>query len=165
MKDEYIKETFRVIYKQTSLYSKDPVTQVGALIVNEDESRSVYGANRPPPSVKLTDERRERPAIYGYINHAEEDSVFRCAKQGVSAEGAIMYAPWSACLKCAKSIISAGIYTLVRHKEMMEKTPAKWIDDIKFGDSLLREANVEIIEWSGVVGDCTNMFGGEIWLP
>lgn len=45
--------------------------------------------------------------------HAEQSAILQCAKYGVSTRGATLYCTLAPCLQCAKSIVMAGISTVI----------------------------------------------------
>ena len=51
--------------------SKDPITQVGAVVIDKDNRQRAAGYNGFPRGVKETDERWERPLKYKFAVHAE----------------------------------------------------------------------------------------------
>jgi dCMP deaminase len=162
--DELIRGYFGSAYRYASLHSDDPNTHVGAIILAADGRMSI-GANAFPIGVKITQQRQQRPVKYDYLLHAEESAIIEAARDEVSTIGATMLAPWAACSRCGRQIIQAGITRLIRHTEMMQRTPEKWIADIKLADEMMIEAGVEIVEWSGVVGNCKHLLNDEVWRP
>lgn len=47
------------------------------------------------------------------VIHAEHACLNKCAKEGVSCEGATMYVTLACCLHCASSVIAAGIIEVI----------------------------------------------------
>jgi deoxycytidylate deaminase len=77
-----------------------------------------------------------------------------------------MVCPWAACCDCARSIICAGIKTLVVHKERMDMTPEHWRADVDDALNMLSEAAVEIIHFEGPVrGALPILADGKLWSP
>lgn len=126
--------------------SKDPSTQVGAVIVYEDNGICSTGYNGFPRGVADDPEenasRYMRPAKYLYTEHAERNAIYNAAKQGHSTEGAKMYVQFFPCAECARAIIQAGI------KEVY--TPEPDLNNQQWGDSwfvsgiMLAEAKVKV---------------------
>lgn len=162
--DSDIRDFFKAAYKFAKETSDDPITHVGAVVVSVDLMASI-GSNHFPLGVAATKDRTDRPQIHDYIMHGEETSIIAAARAGVPTAGATMFGPWAACRRCARQIIESGIVRLIRHKEMMDRTPDRWIADIRAADGMMREAGVEIIDWSGRVGGVTHLINGEVWKP
>jgi dCMP deaminase len=121
-----------------ALLSDDPVTQLGAVIV-KDRKAIMNGCNHFPKGVRLTAERLERPKKYEFMEHAERNVIFNCARWGKSALGCTLYAPWYACADCARAIIAAGIRKVVGHKQLFDKTPKRWKASIETGNIMLKK--------------------------
>ncbi|HLC81279.1 MAG TPA: deaminase [Candidatus Nanoarchaeia archaeon] len=103
----------RKAYSFASIFSDDPVTNSGAIIVSDGAIVS-EGANRISKGIEATaDKLVDREWKYEFIVHAEQEAIFRAARNGKATAGAIMYAPWMACTPCAKAIIASGITTLI----------------------------------------------------
>ena len=47
------------------------------------------------------------------VIHAEQACMNKCAREGVSSEGAIMYITLASCLHCASNIIAGGIKEVI----------------------------------------------------
>ena len=128
------------------MYSDDPDTKVGCGVQLKD-GRDYYGCNKLPDRAACGDDhvpptRLCRPEKYKWIQHAEQNVICWCAKQGVSLCDATMYLPWFPCGTCAQAIIGAGITKLVCYKPDM--TNPKWSDDFRVAKTMLEEAAVTI---------------------
>lgn len=131
--------------------SKDPSTQIGAILVDSHERVVAAACNEFPYGVKETAERWERPLKYEVIEHAERNAIYEAARHGQCTEGLTMYGTWAACADCARAIIQAGIVKLVRHTEAGERNHATWIGSVSRGDELMLEAGIEIVDYSGKI--------------
>jgi dCMP deaminase len=149
---------------QEATKSPDPSTQNGAVIVTTD-GVSIYDHNRFPDKVKLTRERLERPLKYEFIEHAERNVIYRCAKLGHSTHGATMYVPWFACSDCARAIIQAGIAHVVGHQRMANDTPDRWKESIANAMTMLEEAGVGMTMIEDVLDGPKILFNGKWWTP
>lgn len=125
-------------------YSDDPRTKNGAVLVGRNGSWILSGANKLPSLVSRLPERLVAPAKGVYMEHAERAAIFQAARFGCATDGATMYCPWFACTDCARAIIEAGIAEVVGHTKHRELTDARWIDTVKQGDAMLREAGVRM---------------------
>ena len=103
---------FMGLAKLTANMSKD-TTKVGALLVGENKEILITSFNGPPIGVKDTPERFERPAKYLFASHAEQNIIALAARNGIKTEGKTIVCTHSPCSACAKSLIQAGIKTVV----------------------------------------------------
>jgi dCMP deaminase len=144
--DEYFSEFAYV----ARVKSKDPSSQIGAVIVGPDNQLISAGFNGFPRGTDESDPRRwERPIKYEYVCHAEENAIYNAARHGIALRGATLYLagfgpPTVPCTHCAKAVIQSGITRLVGrpYKEARED----WLADLYFAKMLLEEARVEVIE-------------------
>ena len=110
--DEY----FMGIALLSALRSKDPSTQVGACIVNEDKRILSMGYNGMPRCCSDDDfpwDKNDNPlnSKYLYVCHAELNAILNCAVGGV--RGCTVYTTLFPCNECAKAIIQSGIAEVV----------------------------------------------------
>lgn len=96
--------------------SKDPGTQVGACIVNQDNKIISTGYNGFP--IGLDDDlfpwEREgdfRSTKYAYVCHAELNAILN--NPGTSLKGCRIYVALFPCNECAKAIIQSGIREVI----------------------------------------------------
>jgi dCMP deaminase len=61
--------------------------------------------------------RFERPTKYFYMCHAEANSIFLAARNGIKTLGSHIYTQGIPCADCAKAIIQAGIKKITVHKQ------------------------------------------------
>jgi dCMP deaminase len=123
--------------KHVSTRSKDPNTQVGAIVVNHNHDVIATGYNGFPPGCVDNDKLWERPTKYDRVIHAELNAIARAARRGHAIEWGIMYVTAFPCLPCAKAIIAAGIVT-VYHGPCLHG----WNEDHRKAKDLLNEAGV-----------------------
>ena len=126
------------------LFSKDPHTKVGAILLAEDFSRIIsIGTNGFPRKMNDdTPSRWERPTKYKYVCHAENNAIANAARHGASTDNAIIVVTKFPCSNCTKLIIQAGIkkiYTLKPDYDSMV-----WGDDAKISKEMLDEVGIEI---------------------
>ena len=96
--------------------SKDPNTQVGACIVDQDNRILTVGYNGMPSGCNDDEMPWDREgegmaSKYFFVCHAELNAILNY--RGGSLEGAKMYVTLFPCNECAKAIIQAGIKTIV----------------------------------------------------
>ena len=128
-------------------WSKDPSTQVGAVIV--DGMRRVVGEgyNGFPRGIEDTEERlNDRPTKYAHIVHAEPNAILNAI--GPVAGCTIYTWPFPPCAECAKLIIQAGLARVVCPTATDEQR-ARWGKSLDLAESLFREAGVVVEYVSG----------------
>ena len=132
-------------------YSRDPSTQNGAMLCDEDGTILVGDHNRFPKGVHdhygLNAARWDRPLKYSYIEHAERGAIFAAAKFNICTNHRTLVAVWAACADCARAIIQSGVTRLVRLPNGGKPyNPEQWAESIDHGDIMLHEAGIEIVE-------------------
>lgn len=134
------------------LKSKDPSSQIGAVIVGVDKQVLSTGFNGFPRGINELDETRwERPIKYQYVEHAERNAIYNAARTGVSLKGATLYLcgfgpPTAPCTECAKAIIQSGIARVVGFA--YKPVQAGWEESLDFALKLMKEAGIEFCEFS-----------------
>ena len=120
--DEY----FMGVALLASQRSKDPSTQVGACIVDEDKRILSTGYNGFPKGCS-DDEfpwNRDESAgetKYQYVVHAELNAILNAS--GKKLAGATLYVGLFPCNECAKAIIQAGIKEVIYLSDKYHGTP------------------------------------------
>ena len=145
----------------------DRSTRNCALLINPVTGEEVaYGLNRYPSAELANDSRNhERLRKYAFIEHAERDAIFKCAKNGIATQGLIMVCPWACCPECARAIVFAGIPLVVAHKQAFDMTPERWREPIEQGMEILQSGGVVYHLWDGKVDEVQNLFNGSYWRP
>jgi dCMP deaminase len=125
-----------------SIRSKDPSTQVGAVIVKNNNILST-GYNGFPRGVNDNDESRyERPEKYLWTIHAEENAIFNASRNGVALEDSILYVtPMHPCLDCAKAIAQSGIKEVVVEQLFEHEA---WLDNFKKAGKIFKAARIVV---------------------
>ena len=94
--------------------SKDPNTQVGACIVDENNIILSTGYNGLPIGCSDDEyswEREGSDTKYQYVVHAELNTILNAT--GRSLRGGVLYVTLFPCNECAKAIIQSGIKEIV----------------------------------------------------
>ena len=117
-RDDYLTwdEYFMGIAMLSALRSKDPSTQVGACIVNDDKRILSMGYNGMPRCCSDDEYPWDRDgdplnSKYLYVCHAEFNAILNCERGNV--RGCTVYVTLFPCNECAKAIIQAGISEVV----------------------------------------------------
>ena len=127
--------------------SKDPSTQVGACIVDNDNKVVSIGYNGMPRGIADTDLTWEKGeglhSKYLYVCHAEFNAILNI-RNGSSLKGCTVYVTLFPCNECTKAIIQTGIKKIVYLSD-------KYADTIGMQASrkMLKLAGVEVEEYKG----------------
>jgi len=125
--------------------SKDPSTKIGAALVRGDNIVSI-GYNGFPRGIEDTQERlNNREEKYFYVVHAEANAILNAARNGIATKGSVLYTSGMPCNECAKSIIQAGIQTVVLHKQYPSLSHGKWNKSVSKALEMFNEAGIHII--------------------
>ena len=105
-------ERFLELAKLVGSWSKDPSTQVGAVIVDDNKRIVSIGFNGFPKGVEDSEKRLvDREEKYAIIVHAEANALMFA---NTSVEGCTLYTwPFQPCSRCAGLIIQSGIKRVV----------------------------------------------------
>lgn len=129
---------FIALAEHVAGWSKDPSTQVGAVIVRPDLTVASVGYNGFPRGVqdfpgRLADRQQKYPRIV----HAEANAIMN-AKEPV--EGYTLYvSPLFPCPNCAGLIIQSGITKVVVSSG---EVPEHWLEPFRISLEMLTEAGV-----------------------
>ena len=110
--DEY----FMGVAKLSAKRSKDPNTQVGCCIINQDKRIVAVGYNGMPRNCEDEDfpwnvrEGRLHETKYAYVVHAELNAILNAT---TSLKDCVLYVTLFPCNECMKSIIQSGIKEIV----------------------------------------------------
>lgn len=105
--------------------SKDPNTQVGACIVDEDNIIISTGYNGFPKDCsddEFSWSRTGNDTKYAYVVHAELNAILNSG--GKSLKGASIYVSLFPCNECSKAIIQSGIREIVYLSDKYAATDA-----------------------------------------
>jgi len=135
-------ERFTDVARLVASWSKDPSTQVGAVIVDTKRRVIGLGYNGFPRGVADTPERyADREQKYPRVVHAEANAILNAIG---SVEGCTLYGwPLPPCAECAKLIIQAGI-TRVVSRHLGSGTTEKWHESWAVACDMFLEAGVEV---------------------
>ena len=130
---------FLELAKLIGSWSKDPSTQVGAVIADDNNRILSIGYNGFPKGVEDSEKRLfEREEKYAIIVHAEANALMFANK---SVEGCTIYTwPFEPCSRCAGLIIQSGIKRVVSviHPEK------RWEKNFTISRQLFKEANIPV---------------------
>jgi len=139
MKSTKWDKRFLDLAKLCGSWSKDPSTQVGAVIVDGNNRIVSIGFNGFPQGVEDSEERLvDRERKYDIIVHAEANALMFANK---SVEGCTLYTwPFQPCSRCAGLIIQSGITRIVSIKENNNL----WENNFSLARQLFKESGVSL---------------------
>lgn len=130
---------------EIATWSKDPNTQVGAVVVGSKGQILSQGYNGFPRGISDTTKRlNDRDIKLSLVVHAEMNAIFNATSNGVSLEGSTIFIHGlPACSECAKGIIQVGIRKVVVSKQCIESRP-HWNDSWNKSKAMFAEAGVAV---------------------
>jgi dCMP deaminase len=132
-------QRFLQLAAHVATWSKDPSTQVGAVLVGKDKRQVALGYNGFPPGVADSHFRlHHREAKLRYTIHAERNVLDNAA---FPTAASTLYVTHPPCCNCTLSIISKGISRVVS-SPMSADFASRWAGEIFQSRALLDEANV-----------------------
>lgn len=141
-RSDYLKwdEYFMGIAQLSAMRSKDPSTQVGACIVDDQHKVVSIGYNGMPRGI----DEEQLPWGHGqgidskylYVCHAEFNAILN-TRDGAHLNGCTLYVTLFPCNECAKAIIQVGI------KEMV------YLEDLH-ADQIIYQASRKLLSMAGV---------------
>ena len=142
--DEY----FMGLAHLSALRSKDPNTQVGAAIVDENHRVVSVGYNGFPTGVSDDEfpwsrEGNVLTSKYAFVVHAELNAILNSQR---SVRGCTIYVSLFPCNECAKAIIQSGIKKIV-----YESDKYNGVDTNIASKRMLKAAGVELIRISNTI--------------
>lgn len=137
--DEY----FMGLAHLSALRSKDPNTQVGACIVDQDKKVVSIGYNGMPRGCADEDFPWEREGgfldtKYAFVVHAELNAILNSPRP---VKDCTLYVSLFPCNECAKAIIQSGIRKVIYESDKYDGTEGNIASK-----KMLKEAGVELIK-------------------
>ncbi len=128
--------------------SKDPNTQVGACIVDENQRVVSVGYNGFPYgcSDDVFPWDREGSVFetkYAYVVHAELNAILNAPR---SVKGCTLYVSLFPCNECAKAIIQSGICKIVYESDKYGQT-----ESTRASKRMLKAANIELVQLASTI--------------
>lgn len=120
-------------------WSKDPSTQVGAIIVDPRHRVVSHGFNGFPRAV--TDLAVDRDEKLRRTIHAEENALLFAHRP---VEGCTVYLTHPPCARCAAKLIQSGIARVV-HPQPDAGFAERWAADMTSALAMFSEAGVEVL--------------------
>jgi dCMP deaminase len=138
-------EYFMEIALLSAKRSKDPSTQVGACIVNDENKIVGIGYNGLPNGISDDDLTWERNGCfldtkYAYVCHAEMNAIMNCTQL---PKGCTIYVTLFPCNECAKLIIQSGIKKVIYLENKYKDS-----DSVKASTILMEKSGVEFCRYN-----------------
>ena len=132
-------ERFLAMARLVAGWSKDPSTQVGSVIVDQNNRIVSLGYNGPPRGVK--DGYSDRDQKIRRTIHAEKNaaSFAKC-----DLTGCTIYVTHPTCSPCAAFAIQQGIKTVVFYEGNSDFL-SRWQEDYDEAMAMYAEAGVEVV--------------------
>ena len=136
-------EFFMGVAMMAARRSKDPSSQVGACLVDDDRKVVSIGYNGMPRGID--DEAipwgqgQCLDSKYLYVCHAEFNAVLN-TRDGAALKGCTLYVTLFPCNECAKALIQVGVKKIV------------YLDD-KYHDHLEEVASRRLLDMAGILYD------------
>jgi dCMP deaminase len=135
---------FIKLAEEVSTWSKDPSSQVGAVIVRPDRTIASVGFNGFPRGVEDCHERiSNRDTKLLYTIHAEMNAILS-AKEPLKGYSLFVW-PFQPCAHCAASIIQSGIKEVYCPFNAHLDSYERWADSFKAALQMFDEAGVRVI--------------------
>ncbi len=128
--------------KLVSGWSKDPSTQVGAVIVDPDRRVSSLGYNGFPVGVSDDFRLDIRETKYKMVVHAESNALLFATSN--LDECTIYTYPFMPCTTCAGMIIQTGIKRVVSYKT----NTFRWAEEFETSREMFAESDVVLTEYT-----------------
>ena len=109
--DYYVALTYMIASR-----SKDPSTQVGAIIADQSNRPLGIGYNGAPQSIPDKEINWKRPDKYIYVEHAEINAMDHASYGVHSLQGSTIYVSAMPCPNCMRRIVSRRIRRVVYGK-------------------------------------------------
>ena len=131
-------KNFLQLAQMVSVFSKDPSTKVGAVIVDDDNRVISIGYNGFPKGIKDDSRLNNRGLKYDMVVHAETNALLFA---NTSVKGCTIYTwPFQPCSRCASLIIQAGIRRVVS----AENKEIRWLNNFQLARDMFVESGVKL---------------------
>jgi len=141
---EWWDRKFLSLTAEVASFSKDPSTQVGAIIISPERRIMSTGYNglpkHIPDSVEILNDRKLK---YPLVNHAEKNAFEYSDEYGLNVSGCTIFTwPFLPCTNCYELIKNHKITRIVAP---VDNNP-RWIEHFEQIRLLCKKDNIEIVE-------------------
>ena len=135
-------ERFINLAAHVATWSKDPSSQVGAVIIRPDRSVASVGFNGLPRAVSDDPARlADRDQKLLFTVHAELNAIL-AAREPLHGCSIVVY-PFQPCAACAAAIIQAGISEVICPES---PDTSRWADSFHAARTMFHEAGT-VVRW------------------
>ncbi len=130
---------FVILSRQVSLWSKDPSTKCGAVVIRPDRTVASVGYNGFPRGVPdYQTHLEDREMKYPRVVHAELNAILNAREP---LHGCVLYQwPGQSCSSCSAAVIQAGIVRVVN--PYSEGHGGQWAESQAIGLEMFKHAGV-----------------------
>lgn len=133
---------FLELAAHVATWSKDPSTQVGCVLVDEQRRVVGMGYNGFPRGVGDGPERYDdRPTKYAMVVHAEANAILNAVGE---TRGCVAYVTHHPCATCSGLLIQAGVRAIITH-ETPPGLAERFAESFAHSRTMLKEADIGII--------------------
>lgn len=138
---------FMMLAVVVAMRSKDPNTQIGAVIVDKDHKLVSTGYNGTADGMSDDDIDWSRPAKYPYIIHAEKNAIDQYLhSRGKIEAGVTMYVTGQPCSACMNNALHNKVRKVVYGPQVINMVDeAEW-DQVR---EIAKKGKVELARFSG----------------
>ncbi|MDR2190036.1 MAG: cytidine deaminase [Candidatus Peribacteria bacterium] len=147
------------ITREVAQRSKDPSTQVGCVIVDQQNRPVSFGYNGRIAGSDESYFTYERPQKYYAVIHAEMNAILFAKK---SLEGCKLYCTYACCENCLKFIIQAGIKEVIYEKAFLNSYTTQTKGSMQYPEAF--EAATRLIKASEPLGFSIHNINGTPYL-
>lgn len=140
---------FMCVAEALATMSKDTSTKVGALIFGPGYEIRSQGWNGAPRGSRADVDSRfkDRDEKLFWAAHAEMNAITNAARTGTPTEGSALLATHFPCMRCAVSIVQAGIAEVIC-PEPEGGFAERWAEDIRRTKELFYECSVRLVTFT-----------------
>lgn len=145
MKQEKAEKYYKLATHFAELFSKDPSTKVGCIILAPESHQILsMGYNGMPRGIDETKmDRWHRPTKLMWCEHAERNAIANASRHGTPLENGIAIITMFPCAECARMLIQSGIKTIVSEKP--DIINSRWSESFKCSLEMFQEVDIKII--------------------
>lgn len=130
-------------------FSKDPDTQVGAVVISDNNEPLGWGYNGPPREISDFQVNWDRPYKYDFMRHAEINAITFCG--GRNLKGATLYVTAPPCKKCMLDIAASQIRKIIYfpYQSKDGNSMLHKYEDLVIAEEIAKLASITLSEFKG----------------
>jgi len=130
----------RLAQAVADIYSKDPSTKVGAVVLGEHVNQLAIGFNGLPPGLADDHRLQDRAWKYAHVRHAEANAL----SNAIGFQPVTLYVTHHPCQQCALAILAARTVRRVVTCSPAGAFAERWTDSTLAAREIFNEAKIEI---------------------